>query len=62
MCMHMHTYPYHIHIHIHIHIHSDATLNEVLVVLKMLYLKDLRGLQDEINQLMMLCQNTTANP
>lgn len=40
----------------------DATLNEVIVVLKMLYLKDLRGLQDEINQLMMLCQDTTANP
>lgn len=37
-------------------------MNQVALVLKMLYLSDFRDLQNEINSLLVLVQDYTANP
>lgn len=37
-------------------------MNDITKVLKMLYVEDLRELQDEVNDLLVLCQERTANP
>ena len=41
---------------------GDATLNQVAVVLRMLYLSDFRELQNDLNALIVLGQEYTANP
>jgi hypothetical protein len=37
-------------------------VNKVALVLKMLYLSDFRDLQNEVNALLVLVQEFTANP
>lgn len=41
---------------------ADKLVNDVAKVLKMLYVSDFRELQDEVNDLIVLCQEHTANP
>lgn len=41
---------------------GDGVVNQVAVVLKMLYMFDFRELQDDLNNLIMLGQEYTANP
>ena len=41
---------------------KDKIVNQVSLVLRMLYLSDFRDLQTEINSLLMLVQECTANP
>lgn len=41
---------------------NDSVVNQVSLVLKMLYLSDFRDLQNEINSLIILVQDYTANP
>jgi hypothetical protein len=41
---------------------TDAVVNKVALVLKMLYLSDFRDLQNEVNSLLVLVQECTANP
>jgi len=41
---------------------GDEVVNRVAVVLKMLHLADLRELQSDVNALVVLCQEFTANP
>ena len=45
-----------------LHLTVDKTLNQVAIVLKMLYLFDFRELQDDLNNIIMLGQEYTANP
>jgi len=40
----------------------DKIVNQVALVMKMLYLSDLRDLQNEVNSLLVLVQEYTANP
>ena len=40
----------------------DSTVNQVALVLRMLYLSDFRELQNEVNDLIVLGQEYTANP
>ena len=40
----------------------DPVVNQIAVVLKMLYLSDFRDLQNEMNSLLLLVQEITANP
>jgi hypothetical protein len=40
----------------------DYTVNLIAKVLRMLYLSDFRELQDRVNDLLVLCQDHTANP
>ncbi len=40
----------------------DSVVNSVLLVLKMLYLSDFRDLQNDVNALIVLGQEFTANP
>jgi hypothetical protein len=41
---------------------ADKVVNKVALVLKMLYLSDFRDLQNEVNALLVLVQEFTANP
>jgi len=41
---------------------NDKVLNQISVVLKMLYLSDFRELQNDLNTLIVLGQEYTANP
>eukprot|EP00598_Pedospumella_elongata_P016963 CAMPEP_0184990128 /NCGR_PEP_ID=MMETSP1098-20130426/31087_1 /TAXON_ID=89044 /ORGANISM="Spumella elongata, Strain CCAP 955/1" /LENGTH=233 /DNA_ID=CAMNT_0027515263 /DNA_START=30 /DNA_END=731 /DNA_ORIENTATION=- len=41
---------------------QDKIVNQVALVMKMLYLSDLRDLQNEVNSLLVLVQEYTANP
>lgn len=41
---------------------NETQVNEVLLVLKMLYLADYRDLQTDVNELIVLVQEYTANP
>ena len=41
---------------------GDADVNKVATVLKMLYISDLRDLQNDLNGLISLGQEYTANP
>lgn len=41
---------------------GDKVVNQIAVVLKMLHLADLRELQSDVNSLVVLCQEYTANP
>ena len=45
-----------------VHMSADDIVNRLAVVLKMLYLADLRELQTDLNSLMVLGQEFTANP
>ena len=41
---------------------ADEMVNQLSLVIKMLYLSDLRDVQNEINSLIALVQDYTANP
>ena len=45
-----------------VHKTQDTDVNKVLLVLRMLYLLDMRELQTELNSLIVLGQEYTANP
>jgi hypothetical protein len=40
----------------------DALVNQIALVLRMLYISDFRELQNEVNDLIVLGQEYTANP
>jgi RNA transcription, translation and transport factor protein len=44
------------------HTYTDDKVDRAAVALKMLYLSDLRDLQDEVNEVIQLAQEYTANP
>jgi hypothetical protein len=41
---------------------SDATVNEISLILEMLYVSDLRELQDDVNDIIIAAQEFTADP